>query len=174
MRYHLLLSQSAMDEQPVRASGRAPVTAEQFVQFAFRSSEGGYLYMLGLDNTGDWFVMPLSFTDAVAKITPGAEAVVPSLPYISLNSPSGTENFTVIFSDKPLSLPFASETLPLDGSFRKLTAEELRQIEDLRRQAAPATIQFEGEKENETGVIKLAGERGSKPVLFDITLKLQR
>jgi serine/threonine-protein kinase len=173
MRYHLLISPTALDEQK-RSSGRDAIEPGQILQFAFTSSESGYLYIIGHDDDGNAVVMPLGDTSAAVTVTGGQETEAPSLPSIKLNDKPITEIFTVIFSDKPLALPFASGTLPVDGSFRKLTADEKRRVEELRQQAAPTTVQFEGEKENQTAIVKLEGERGSKPVLFDIKLKLQR
>lgn len=174
IRYNLLLNQSVLDS-PVIASGRDPVKAGQIVQFDFRFRESGYLYIFAHDNDGNMIVMPVGDAEGMeklmagAQVTAGTEAVVPSLPLVKLDSPSGVENFTVLFVNKPLTLPFASATLPLDGSFRKLTADEQRQVEELRKQSAPTTLQFNGD----IVMVKLDGERGSKPVVFDIKIKLQ-
>ncbi|HKC62282.1 MAG TPA: hypothetical protein VKB86_01530, partial [Pyrinomonadaceae bacterium] len=74
------------------------------------------------------------------------------------------------FTDKPLAFQFASDALPMNGGFRKLTAEERSAVEELKKEAVPATVQFEGD----TAVVKLSSARGSKPAVFDITLKLKR
>jgi serine/threonine-protein kinase len=174
MSYHLLLSPTMLDDA-VPASGHDPIAAGQIAQFAFKSSESGYLYMFGHDDAGNSIIMPLDSESidkikAGAKLTAGIEAIVPTLPLIKLDAPSGTENFTVVFSDKPLAFPFANATLPLDGSFRKLTADEQRQLDELRKQAVHATGQFDGD----AVAVKLDGERGTKPVVFDIKIELQR
>ena len=173
MRYHLLLSPTILDDQ-VRAAGRDPVKAGQSMQFAFTSRESGYLYVIGHDDEGKPVVIPLGDVTAVATVPAGIEIEAPQLARVKLNDKPVTESFTVIFSDKPLTLPFASGTLPLDGSFRKLTADEKRQIEELRKEAAPVTTGFEGDGENQTAIVRLAEGRGSKPVIFDVNLKLQR
>jgi len=169
-----LLSPTLLDEY-VPASGRDTIAAGQIVQFAFKSRESGYLYMFGHDDAGNLIVMPLGDAEmdkvtAGAKVTAGEEARFPSLPLIKLDAASGIENFTVFFSDKPLAFPFASDTLPMNGGFRKLTADERRAVEELKKESVPATVQFDGD----AAVVKLAGARGSKPVVFDITLKLKR
>jgi serine/threonine-protein kinase len=173
MRYHLLLSPTLLDEEK-RASGRDAVEPGQNLQFVFTSRESGYLYVIGHDDDGNAVVIPLGDTTAVAGVTAGEETGLPQLSRVKLNAKPATESFTVIFSDKPLTLPFASGMLPLDGSFRKLTADERRRIEELRKEAAPATVEFGGDKENQTAIVRLTEERGPRPVLFDITLKLQR
>lgn len=173
MRYHLLLSPTVLDEQK-RASGRDAIEPGQSLQFSFKSNESGYLYLIGHDDEGNAVVIPLGDTTAVANITAGEETEAPQLARVKLNDKPATESFTAIFTDKPLTLLFAVGMLPLDGSFRKLTADERRRIEDLRKEAAPATVEFEGEKENQTAIVRLTEERGSRPVLFDINLKLQR
>jgi serine/threonine protein kinase len=172
LRYHLLLSRTALDEQ-VRASGRDPIKPGQTLQFAFTSRESGYLYVIGHDDDGNAVVIPMGDVTAAASVPTAVEIEVPELARVKLNDKPATERFTVIFSDKPLTLPFASGTLPLDGSFRKLTADEKRSLEELRKEAAPATIQFEGDGENQTAIVSLAEERGSKPVVFDVNLNLQ-
>jgi serine/threonine-protein kinase len=173
MRYHLLLSPTALDEQK-RASGRDAIEPGQSLQFSFKSNESGYLYMIGHDDDGNAVVIPLGDTTAAANVTAGEETGLPQLARVKLNDKPATESFTAIFTDKPLTLLFAVGMLPLDGSFRKLTADERRRIEELRKEAAPATVEFEGEKENQTAIVRLTEKRGSRPVLFDITLKLQR
>jgi serine/threonine protein kinase len=173
MRYHLLLSPTILDEQ-VRASGRDPVKTGQTLQFAFTSRESGYLYVIGHDDAGNGVVIALGDVTAAAPVQSGVEIEVPQLARVKLNDKPVTERFTVIFSDKPLTIPFASGTLPLDGSFRKLTADEWHQIEELRKESAPVTADFEGVGENQTAIVKLAEGRGSKPVIFDVNLKLQR
>ena len=86
-----------------------------------------------------------------------------------LDAASSTENFTVFFTDKPLAFQFANDALPMNGGFRKLTADERRAVEDLKREAVPALVQFDGD----TAVVKLPSARGLKPLVFDITLKLK-
>jgi hypothetical protein len=130
--------------------------------------------MIGHDDEGNAVVIPLGDTTAAANITAGEEMGLPQLARVKLNDKPATENFTAIFTDKPLTLLFAVGMLPLDGSFRKLTADERRRIEELRKEAAPALLEFEGEKENQTAIVRLTEERGPRPVLFDITLKLRR
>jgi eukaryotic-like serine/threonine-protein kinase len=174
IRYHLQLASTILDEW-VPNSGRDPIAAGQIVQFIFKSRESGYLYMFGHDDVGNTIVMPLNANDlekvtAGAKVTASQEGVFPSIPLIKLDASSGEEDFTVFFSDKPLAFPFVNATLPLDGSFRKLTADEQRQLDELRKQAVPASVQFD----EDAAAIKLESERGTKPVVFDIKLKLRR
>ncbi|MDT4955159.1 MAG: eukaryotic-like serine/threonine-protein kinase [Acidobacteriota bacterium] len=173
MRYHLLLSSTLLDEEK-RASGRDAVEPGQYLQFVFTSSASGYLYVIGHDDEGNAVVIPLGDTTAAAAATAGEETGLPQLSRVKLNDKPVTESFTAIFSEKPLALPFASGTLPLDGSFRKLTADERRQIEELRKEAAPALLEFEGDKENQAAIVRLKEERRARPVMFDINLKLRR
>jgi serine/threonine protein kinase len=169
MRYNILASQTALGEQN-SISGHDPVEPGMSLQFTFKTYESGYLYMIGQDPSGAPAVMPLGDTEARAKVTAGEETIVPSVLRITTDPEPGTESFTVIFTDKPVGLPFASGMLPLDGSFRKLTADERQKIEELRKQSAPVTIQYEDDR----AIVKLDGARSSKPVVFDIKLKLQR
>lgn len=172
MRYHLLLSETALDEQ-TRALGDKPIPAGQSLQFAFESSEDGFLYMLGHDEQGSSVVMPLGTFVAPAEVKADQETELPALAHIKLNSEAGTETFTVIFSTSALDIPFAGESLPIDGSFRKLTVDEQRKIKELRQQSASASVKFNGNQEDGDAVVMLSGERGGKPVVFDIKLQLK-
>jgi hypothetical protein len=97
------------------------------------------------------------------------------LARIKLDDAPGTEIFTVVFSTKPVKFSFASETLPFDGSFRKLTAEDRRQLEELRKNSAAASVAYSGEKNERTALVQLSGENvADKPVVFDIKISLQR
>ena len=175
MRYHLLLTKEILDE-PVRASGRDAIMSGQIAQFAFTPRESGYIYMFARDYDQNLVVIPLDDSEGLEKIRAGAkvlagqEAVIPSLPLIRLDSASGTENFMVFFTDKPLAFQFVIDALPMNGGFRKLTVEERSAVEELKREAVPATVQFDGD----SAVVKLPTAHGSKPVVFDIILKLKR
>lgn len=175
MQYHLLASASPLDDGK-RISGRDAIEPGTNLQFAFTSSEKGYLYLLGHDDSGNQVVMPLGDVIAPVEVAAGEEKDAPMLARIKVGEKPGTESFTVIFSEQPLVLPFATATLPLDGSLRKLTADEKRQVEALRQQAAPVTVEFTGDRDNPAALVKLNndGGRGSQPVIFDINLKLQR
>jgi hypothetical protein len=113
---------------------------------------------------------------APVEVTAGEEKDAPVLARIRVNEKPGTENFTVIFSGEPLVLPFATATLPVNGTFRKLTADEKRKVEELKQQSPPVTVDFAGGQDNQTALVKLNNSegRGAKTVIFDINLKLQR
>jgi hypothetical protein len=143
------------------------------LQFVFMPSESGYLYALGRNEQNEPVVFPLGDLTAAAAVTAGEEAAVPSFARVKLNSKPSMEEFTIIFSEKPLALAFATETLPLDGSFRKLSLDERRKIDELRQEAAPSTVRFHGDQDNATALVMLSGARGSKPVVFDIKLRLR-
>ncbi|HEY0384698.1 MAG TPA: protein kinase [Pyrinomonadaceae bacterium] len=172
MRYHLLLSSSPLEAQQ-RATGRDPVKPGQSVQFAITPSESGYLYMTGLDDKGNPVVMPVNVLDPELQVTAGEEVLVPSLPTVKLNDRPGTDAFTIIFTKERLSLPFVTETLPLDGTFRKLTTAERQQIEELRQGSAPVHVEY-SEQDGGTALVQPGSEAGAKAVVVDIELKLER
>jgi hypothetical protein len=172
MRYHLLLGKSAMETQQ-RATGREPVRPGQSLQLAFTPSENGYLYVIGQDAEGHAVVMPTNMLEPELQLTAGEEVEVPQLAAIKLNTQPGTDGFTIIFTEQPLALPFVSETLPLDGSFRKLTADERQKIDELRRSSAPVKIEYTS-SDGGTALVKLDEARSTRPVVFDIKLKLER
>ncbi|HYJ47844.1 MAG TPA: serine/threonine-protein kinase, partial [Pyrinomonadaceae bacterium] len=156
MRYHLQLAPTMLDPW-VPTSGRDPVAPGQIVQFIIKARESGYLYMFGHDDVGNTIIMPLGDADGFGKVMPRAkitasnEGLFPTFPFIKLNTSAGVETFTVFFSERPLAPPFVNATLPLDGSLRKLTTDEQRTLDELRNQAVPATVQFDGD----SAVVKL-------------------
>lgn len=172
MRYHLLLGASAL-EMDERATGSDPVKPGMSVQIALTPGASGYLYMIGEDTQGHPVVLPTGMLEPEIEVTKGEAVEVPQLATIKLNDRPGTETFTLIFTEKRLDLPFVSETLPLDGTFRKLTAAEQQRIEELREEAAPVEIEYT-ETDGGLALVKLAGERGTKPVVIDITLTLEK
>jgi hypothetical protein len=172
LRYHLLLSPTALDTQK-RASGQQPISPGQSLQFVFTPRESGYLYALGRDEQNEPVVFPLGDFTAQAAVTAGEEAALPSLARVKLNDKPSLEEFTIIFSEKPLSLAFATETLPLDGSFRKLSVDERRKIDQLRQEAAPSTVRFSGEADAASALVLLSGPRAGRAVVFDIKLRLR-
>jgi hypothetical protein len=143
------------------------------LQFAFTPRENGYLYALGSDEQNAPVVFPLGDFTAAVAVTAGYEAAVPSFARVKLNSKPSLEEFTIIFSEQPLPLAFATETLPLDGSFRKLSTDERREIDRLRQEAAPSTVRFTGDEDTGSALVLLAGERTGRPVVFDIKLRLR-
>jgi serine/threonine protein kinase len=182
MSYHLLISpttEAALNGKQRRVTNDEPIPPGQSMQFVLMAKEKGYLYAVGHNEQGEAVVIPLGTPvlepyPARIELEAGQEVTAPALGHIKLNSKPGEDVYTIIFTDKPLDLPFASESLPLDGSFRKLTADEKRKVEELRQQAVPVNVRFQGGQENKTAIVALNGERGSKPVVFDIKLRLQR
>ncbi|MGB7923837.1 MAG: serine/threonine-protein kinase [Pyrinomonadaceae bacterium] len=172
LRYHLLLSPTALDTQ-TRATGEQPIRPGQSLQFVFTPRENGQLYALGHDEQQSLVVFPLGDFTAAVAVTAGYEAAVPSFARVKLNSQPSLEEFTIIFSEQPLPLAFATETLPLDGSFRKLSMDERRALDKLRQEAAPSTVRFNGDGDNATALVLLSGPRNGKPVVFDIKLRLR-
>jgi eukaryotic-like serine/threonine-protein kinase len=172
LRYHLLLSPTALEEQK-RATGEQPIRPGQSLQFVFTPRESGYLYALGRDEQNEPVVFPLGDFTAAVAVTAGYDAAVPSFARVKLNNKPSMEEFTIIFSEQPLPFAFATETLPLDGSFRKLSTDERHQIDRLRQEATPSSVRFSGDEDNATALVLLAGERNGKPIIFDIKLRLR-
>jgi serine/threonine protein kinase len=172
MSYYLLTSPSVLDEQK-RATGE--VEPGQSLQFVFKPSQSGYIYMIGRDSQKNPVVIPLGDVVAVKQVEAGEETAAPQLARVKLDDAPGEERFTVIFSREPLKFSFASETLPLDGSFRKLRAEDNRLLDDLRKNSPQTSVAFSGESNQRTALVQLSGEKaGDKAVVFDIKINLRR
>ncbi|HEX8748796.1 MAG TPA: protein kinase [Pyrinomonadaceae bacterium] len=174
IRYHLLLSPSMLDEQK-RTAGEERVATGQSLQFVFTASQSGYIYMIGRDSQKSPVVIPLGDLEAGKQVEAGEETPAPVLARVKLDDAPGEEIFTAIFSTQPLKFSFASETLPFDGTFRKLTAEDRELLEDLRKNSPSTTVTFSGERNVRTALVKLSGENaGDKAVVFDIKINLRR
>ncbi len=174
MSYHLLISPSALDEQK-QVSGEEKVEPGQSLQFVFKPSQSGYIYMIGRDSQKNLVVIPLGDLVAVKQVEAGEETAAPELARIKLDDAPGEEIFTVVFSREPLKFSFASETLPLDGSFRKLRAEDNRLLDELRKNSPQTSVAFSGEQNQRAALVRLSGEgAGDKAVVFDIKINLRR
>jgi tRNA A-37 threonylcarbamoyl transferase component Bud32 len=174
MRYHLLISPSVLDEQR-RIAGDERVQTGQSLQFVFTPTQSGYIYMLGRDSQKNPVVIPLGDLVAVKQVEAGAETPAPALARVKLDDAPGEEIFTLVFSRAPLKFSFAAETLPLDGSFRKLSAEDRRLVDDLRKNSPPVSVTFSGEQNERTALVRLGGENaGDRSVVFDIKINLRR
>jgi serine/threonine protein kinase len=174
MRYYLLISPSVLDEQK-RSAGDEKIEPGQSLQFVFTPSQSGYIYMIGRDSQKNMVVIPLGDLVAVKQVEAGVETPAPALARVKVDDAPGEEIFTVVFSKEPLKFSFASETLPFDGSFRKLTAEDRRLLEDLRKNSPPVAVTFSGDRNERAAHVELSGQNaGDKPVVFDIKINLRR
>jgi hypothetical protein len=174
MRYHLLVSPSVMDEQK-RVAGDVSVGVGQSTQFVFTTTQSGYIYMIGRDSQKNPVVIPLGDLVAVKQVEANEETPAPVLARVKLDDSPGEEIFTVVFSKEPLKFSFAAETLPLDGSFRKLTAEDKRLLDELGKYSPGVIVTFSGVENERTALVRLSREKaGDKAVIFDIKLNLRR
>ncbi|MBD0372160.1 MAG: protein kinase [Pyrinomonadaceae bacterium] len=174
MRYHLLISPSVLDEQR-RVAGDEQIPPGQSLQFVFTPRQSGYIYMIGHDSQKNLVVIPLGDLVAAKQVEAGEETPAPSLARVKLEDAPGEETFTVVFSREALKFSFASETLPLDGSFRKLTAEDRELLEDLRKNSPSFIVTFSGGRSERAALVQASGEKGAdKPLVFDIKLNLRR
>ena len=178
MSYYLLISPTMLEAQK-RVTGDEPIPPGQSLQFVFKPSVDGYVYAIGHDSQKNKVVFPLGDLDesfqisAVKAVKAGQENPAPVMARIKVDDSPGTELITLIFSREPLKASFASATLPMDGSFRKLTVDDLRQLEELRKASPPVQTRFAGANNDRMALVQQSGESG-KPVVFDIKLKLER
>lgn len=174
MRYYLLISPSVLDEQK-RVAGDEQIQPGESLQFVFKSSQSGYIYMIGRDSQKTPIAIPLGDLVAVKQVEAGEETTAPALARVKVDDTPGEEIFAVVFSREPLKFSFASETLPFDGSFRKLTAEDRRLLDSLRKNSPSVAVTFSGDKSERIALVQLSGENPvDKPVVFDIKLNLRR
>ncbi len=180
MSYYLLISPTILDTQK-RVTGEEAIPPGQSLQFVFKPSVDGYVYAVGHDSRGNRVSFPLGDLDAdmsglkIGKVVKaGQENPAPVLARIKLDDMANTAEFiTIIFSREPLKASFLSATLPMDGSFRKLTADELRQLYELKKESPPVQTRYAGANNDRMALVQQSVENG-KPVVFDIKLKLER
>ena len=124
----------------IRAGDPVSMTSKQQFKFHFSPSESGYLYIIGPGNKN----VPTTFLTAKGNATYGVKTnevrsgqdfAFPAdtggnESWLNLDENPGTDEFTVIFSGKPLSAPDF-----LNGAaLHELTQDEQKQLNDLLAQ----------------------------------------
>lgn len=173
IRYHLLVGADANVTGQWKA-GDASVAPNQFVQFVLWANENGYVYILGYDKQGKMKAYAVGGLSASVPINAARNVTAPTNSKIKLDSEEGEMLFTVIFSPVQLELPFAKESLSLDSSMRKLTEEEQRKIEELKKESAPTKFKFTDDSETKEAVLSLIDNNKGKLVVFDVKLQLKK
>lgn len=174
MRYHFLVGADATAKGNWKA-GDTPLTPNQSVQIVLWSNENGYVYVLGYDKQKKMKAYPVGGLSAGVPINASRSVTVPINSKIKLDPQEGETVFTVIFSPAQLELPFATESLSLDSSSaRKLTEDEQKKIEEMRKEAAQTNFKFTDDSETKEAVLSLNDDSKGKLVIFDIKLQLKK
>ncbi|MGH9971747.1 MAG: protein kinase domain-containing protein [Pyrinomonadaceae bacterium] len=111
-RYWLELLPESLIGEPIRVAGVVPLASGQSFKFHFSFSNDGYVYIIGPgeQNLPTAFLtakpVPISGLDN-NEVTKGADFSFPSGldHWLQLDKKPGTEDYTIIFSPKPLAEP---------------------------------------------------------------------
>ncbi len=175
LRYYLEIAPSngAPDQTTIRATGLAPVEGGAKFNFHFKPTEGGYLYLIALSESG----VPQTFIASRQMASPAqatnraaGDFVVPDGGQMfMIQQDAESARFTVIFSKTQLKTPaFLSSQ-----SGRELTAEDRQELVDLRGRYAANTPELVAMKNgNQPFVSVQSPERAAnEPIIFDVSIK---
>ncbi|MCA1632934.1 MAG: serine/threonine-protein kinase [Acidobacteria bacterium] len=167
-------------EKPEAETGRsvadtsATLTSGQRFRFHFKPRERGYLYIIGPGAGGNALMTILTAQGAgQLKSNVVSSDADFQFPFggakLKLDENPGAEDFTVIFSPKPLLSPSF-----LAGKFlHELTPAEVKELEDLRAQSksagAPA-LETKGEGGERRVAVSIPESAKGQPVVFDIRI----
>ncbi|HEX8098356.1 MAG TPA: serine/threonine-protein kinase [Pyrinomonadaceae bacterium] len=176
LRYWLDVAPAGKGDKGVRAAGDAPLASGRSFKFHLVPNADGYFYIVGPGEKN----APTSFLTAkpvkesgleTNQAKGGADFYFPDgeKNWLGLDKTPGTDVFTVIFSQTPLSSP-AFLSAP---AYRPLTDAEQKELSDLRSKAASARTEVVGAGGAEPLVtVKLPRAKASgEPVIFDVRVE---
>jgi serine/threonine protein kinase len=180
-RYWVELEPVKQGEPRTKAAALVPVASGKEFKFHFVFEENGYLYIFGPGDKNQ----PTAFlttkpsprtgvkTNTVSK---GVEFSFPKddekdLHSLTLDNKPGTDNFRIIFSKVPLSVPsFLSE--PVTGN--PLSAEQQAELKAFvsKFQAKPPVTELDESNAQAPFIrVKAAPDQTSNPIVFDIRIQ---
>ncbi|HET6671473.1 MAG TPA: serine/threonine-protein kinase [Pyrinomonadaceae bacterium] len=177
--YWLELFPESLIGDPVRVAGSVPLASEQSFKFHFLFAEPGYLYIVGPGEQNK----PTAFLTAKPaqisgldsnQVAKGADFSFPSglEHWLKLDKKAGTEDYTIIFSPRPLTEP-AFFTEPATGSPLSETEQvELSSFLAKHRGSDPA-IEINDKDANQpyAAVKAPRAESATSPIVFRIRIQ---
>lgn len=165
--------------EAVRAGEQVSIASGQEFKFHFSPSENGYLYIIGPgeQNAPTTFLTAkpdTAFGVKTNEVKSGQDFAFPaetskSANWLTLDKTAGTDEFTIIFSTKPVSeLDFLNSP-----ALHQLTQDEQKQLEGLREQSKANSV---GAEVIKTGVspfvsVKVPQNAGGTPVIFMVRVE---
>ena len=153
-------------------------SGQQF-KFHFSPSENGYLYIIGPGFRN----IPITFLTArpasqfgvrTNEVKSGQDFVFPSetketTAWLTLDQTAGTDEFTIIFSTKPLSEPACLN----DTALTELTGAERLQLQSMREQAKAKSIGLEVVRTGASPFVsvKVPQNAEGSPVIFMVRVE---
>lgn len=165
--------------EAVRAGEQVSMASGQEFKFHFSPSENGYLYIIGPgeQNAPTTFLTAkpdTAFGVTTNEVKSGQDFAFPaetskSANWLTLDKTAGTDEFTIVFSTKPV-----SELDFLNGpALHQLTQDEQKQLDSLREQSKANSV---GAEVIKTGVspfvsVKVPQNAGGTPVIFMVRVE---
>jgi hypothetical protein len=180
-RYWLELDSVKKGAPPTKVAALVPVASGKEFKFHFTFAEDGYLYVFGPGDknqpTAFLTTKPSPRTGVTSnKVSKNVEFSFPKddekdVHSLTLDNKPGTDNFTIIFSKVPLSVPtFLSE--PVTGN--PLSAEqqaELKAFASKFQSKPPVTELDESNAQAPFIRVKATPDQASNPIVFDIRIQ---
>lgn len=160
----------------VRQANNLILAPGEAFKFHFTARQNGYLYIIGMGKGNE----PVTFLTAMPPKETGLQNNVMEVgadfrfpksegEWIRLKKIIDQERFTVIFSPTPITKPaFLTGPTMEKGDLHKLTAEEVKAIETLRKQTGVNTVPIDGNEPLVT--IETLNYNANKPIVFDIVI----
>ena len=179
LRYFLEIAPSnlATSQNPLRATGMAPLEGGAKFKFHFKPTEGGYLYVIALGKNGRPQTYLTSQPMPLSGVTTNRSAAGSDFSFpdgeqwFTIQKDAENTPFIIIFSKTPLKTPaFLSSQ-----AGRDLGAEEQQQLMNLRNQYAANTPELVAMRNgNQPFVSVQSPERAAnEPIIFDVSIKRQ-
>jgi hypothetical protein len=154
------------------AEPAATLVSGQRFRFHFKPAERGYLYIIGPGEGGNAQTILLTAQGAgplkTNLVGAGADFAFPSWTKLKLDVQPGADEFTFIFSTKPLNAPAF-----LAGKFmHALTTGEVSELEEFRSQFksdAPA-VSVGGDDAERRVVVNAPATTEGRPLIFDVRI----
>ena len=177
-RYWLELEPSVEGGQQTRVAGLVPIASGQKFKIHFAFNEEGFLYIFGpgQNNQPTAFLTTKPWPDSGVtsnKVTAGADFSFPKGPgnNLNLDKTPGTDDFTVIFSRKPLTAPsFLNEPVTGEPLSASQQADLKAFVNKYQEQRAVTELDESNSKAPFVRVKTIPDQTGN-PIVFDIRIQ---
>ncbi len=180
-RYWLEVLPNAAVAEPMRVAGALPLASGQAFKFHFELGENGYLYIIGPGERNQPTAFLTAKPAAISgrennEVSKGSDFSFPSglEHWLELDKKPGTENYTIIFSPEPLSVP---SFLSSQATGKPLSDTEQAELSDFLtkyKTSEPVTEINDKDAEAPFVTVKVpphAAENAGHPILFEVRIQ---
>jgi hypothetical protein len=179
LRYYLEIdpSNGPTTQNPLRATGMAPLEGGAKFKFHFKPTDGGYLYVIALGENGlpQTYLtsqpMPLSGVTSNRSVAGSDFRFPDGEQWFTIQEDAENTPFIIIFSKTQLKTPaFLSSQ-----AGRDLGAEEQQELMNLRKQYAANTPELVTMRSGNQPFISVQSpaRAANEPIIFDVSIKRQ-